>query len=211
MIEENLFIRRVLFVSFACYLDDANGAAVASRAMMEALARGGFAVEALSGPILECATEADLSAVLTARVLPIQIHGFDAWDAEARRPRPQAPNFACLELLGVPVTIMWGPTSPHAPSDDEQRGFLYLFDGVCSRFRPDVVVAFGGGLLIREVLRRAKVRGRPSCFRFTTLIITIPPRSPTSMRCLSPASTRPSIIAAISDSRARCCRTWLIS
>ena len=42
-------IRRILFATAHPYLDDTNGAAVASRAMMESLSRSGFAVEALSG------------------------------------------------------------------------------------------------------------------------------------------------------------------
>jgi hypothetical protein len=56
-------IRRLLFVSFACYLDDANGAAVASRAMMEALARRGLAGEVLCGPLFELNGETDLTSV----------------------------------------------------------------------------------------------------------------------------------------------------
>ncbi len=46
-------IRRILFVASNCYLDDSNGAAVASRGMMEALGRLGFAVEALTGSVVE--------------------------------------------------------------------------------------------------------------------------------------------------------------
>ena len=42
-------MRRVLLVTRGCYLDSSNGASIASRAMMEAWARQGFAAEALSG------------------------------------------------------------------------------------------------------------------------------------------------------------------
>ena len=69
-------IRRVLFVSFASYLDDANGASIASRAMMEALARRGFAVEVLCGPIRELNREFDLASVRTSedglRISPLR-------------------------------------------------------------------------------------------------------------------------------------------
>jgi hypothetical protein len=41
--------RRVLYITQGCYLDDSNGAAVASRAVMEALARQGFGTEVVSG------------------------------------------------------------------------------------------------------------------------------------------------------------------
>jgi hypothetical protein len=42
-------IRRVLFVSFACDLDDANGAGVASRAVMETPARRILSVDVPRG------------------------------------------------------------------------------------------------------------------------------------------------------------------
>ena len=44
---------KILFASQSCYLDSSGGAAVASRAMMEALDRRGFAVEALTGMMLD--------------------------------------------------------------------------------------------------------------------------------------------------------------
>jgi len=45
--------RRVLFFAHSCYLDDSNGATLASRATMETLSRHGLAAEALTGTILE--------------------------------------------------------------------------------------------------------------------------------------------------------------
>lgn len=58
------FIRRILFAARPCYLDDSNGAAVASRAMMEALGRLGFAVEVLCGAELELHQDFDPTAWL---------------------------------------------------------------------------------------------------------------------------------------------------
>ena len=82
---EGPIIRRVLFASFACYLDDANGAAIACRAMMEALARRGFSVEVLSGPVLERAVEVDLASWLAARGLPFDVQGGNSWGDFLRR------------------------------------------------------------------------------------------------------------------------------
>ncbi len=44
---------RALFVSRGCYLETSNGAAVATRSMMECLARHGCGAEALSGTLLQ--------------------------------------------------------------------------------------------------------------------------------------------------------------
>jgi hypothetical protein len=46
-------VRRVLFVSHTCYLDSSNGASVASRSLMECLARHGFAAAAMTGTALD--------------------------------------------------------------------------------------------------------------------------------------------------------------
>ncbi|MBX6315174.1 MAG: hypothetical protein IRY99_20030, partial [Isosphaeraceae bacterium] len=57
-------IRRVLFTTHACYLDDSNGAAVSSRDLMQMLARHGFAVEVLCGAQFDLDQEIDLAAWL---------------------------------------------------------------------------------------------------------------------------------------------------
>ncbi|MFI5456065.1 MAG: glycosyltransferase [Isosphaerales bacterium] len=159
----------MLFVSFACYLDDANGAAVASRAMMEALARRGFAVAVLCGPILELNSEIDLASFLTGRGLPVDRRGGDSWDVGSFGARPRAPLHLFLNANGVPITILSGSTRPRAPTDDEQQDFLWLFEEASARPRPEVVVSYGGGSLTREVLRRAKVRGAASVFTLHNL------------------------------------------
>jgi glycosyltransferase involved in cell wall biosynthesis len=156
--------RRVLFVSFASYLDDANGASVASRAMMEALARRGFAVEVLCGPILELNREIDLTSTLAARSLSVEVRGGDAWDVGFFGTRSAASDHMALNLNSVPVTILAGSALPHVPDEEECRAFLQWFERVWARLRPEVVVSYGGGWLTREILRRAKVRGAVTVF-----------------------------------------------
>jgi glycosyltransferase involved in cell wall biosynthesis len=159
----------VLFVSFACYLDDANGASVASRAMLEALARRGFAVEVLCGSILERPGERDLVSVLTARGSPVEIRGGDSWDVGAFGLRPLTPIHLRLEHRSVPITVLLGSTRPHAPTEDEYRNVLWLFEEAWARHRPEVVVSYGSGLLAREVLRRARSRGVATVFSLHNL------------------------------------------
>jgi hypothetical protein len=58
---------RVLFVSHGCYLEPSIGASVASRGLMECLARHGFAAEALSGTVLNSGGYDDPAAWLAER------------------------------------------------------------------------------------------------------------------------------------------------
>jgi glycosyltransferase involved in cell wall biosynthesis len=157
-------IPRLLFVSFACYLDDANGAAVASRAMMEALARRGFGVEVLCGPLLELKSEIDLPSSLIAKGLPVNLGRGDSRGAAAYEAPPCMPAHLFVNVNGVPITILTGSTRPRAPRDDDQLNFLSLFEVAWVMLKPEVIVSFGGGPLTREILKRAKARGAATVF-----------------------------------------------
>jgi|GEM_PF-430425 len=143
---------RVLFATRACYLDDSNGAAVASRAMMEALGRRGFAVEALSGVALDLRREVDPVGWLAERGLDFERGGGE-------------PANLRLNVRGVPVTLHLGPTIRSRTLDDAERGaFLRLFEAALERFRPGVVVSYGGDRINREVLATARARGIATVF-----------------------------------------------
>jgi glycosyltransferase involved in cell wall biosynthesis len=132
--------------------------------MMEALARRGFRVEVLCGPMLQLGQDLDLSAHLAARGLSFELQGGDLSAAGRLDGCAQAPLRASLELRGVPTTVLWGPTPPRPITDEQYQGFLRLFDDACTRLRPDVVVSFGGGTLTREIFRRAKGFGASTVF-----------------------------------------------
>lgn len=157
-------IRRVLFVTHSCYLDSSNGAAVASRAMMEALARWGWPVEVLCGSVLESRREEELADWLAARGWTCEEPG-GAWTVDARGVRADGPTHWRLVVGGVPVTIHQGPTTrPHLPDQDEAGEFLRLLDAAMERFRPEVLVGYGGDRLSRTVFARARARGLATVF-----------------------------------------------
>lgn len=156
-------IRRVLFAAHACYLDASNGAAVASRALMRALLRRGFVVEALSGAMLD----------INRRIGPHHfLHGITAetsgdfsFDFGARGFFTKLPAHHHLVDGGVPVTIHLGHESrPHDPDSIEMAEFLRLFDSVIDRFRPDIVVGYGGSRIAIETFFRARARGIATVF-----------------------------------------------
>jgi len=141
--------RRVLYVNRNCYLDDSNGAAVATRALLELLQRQGFAVEALTGAVVEVGQEVAPTDWLVARGLL----------SPDRGPAGASP-IAHRVVNGVPATILVGhPARGGDPTDDEYRDFLAILDQTLKRFRPDVLLNFGGDRLSNAIRARARRRG----------------------------------------------------
>ncbi len=157
-------IRRVLFVSWTCYLDDANGASVASRAMLEALVRLGFSVRVLCGPVLERRDERDIVSFLSGRGLSPDVRDCGSWQVGPIGLLPQLPRDLRLVVRGVPITVMAGSTQWRAPTDDQCREFLAFFDQVWDEHQPDMLITYGDRQPILEILSRAKARGATIVF-----------------------------------------------
>jgi len=156
---------RSLFVSHGCYLDDSNGAAVASRALMWALVRRGMAVEVLCGVMLDLDREVDPATWLAERGWATEERGEGAWSVDAAGVRAGIPPHFHLTAEGVPVTLHRSPsTRPHEPGDEECTEFLRLLDATLDRFRPDVLIGYGGSRIAAEGFRRARARGIATVF-----------------------------------------------
>lgn len=120
--------------------------------MMEALGRRGGAVEALSGVMLDLGREVDPVDWLAERGLEFEREGGE-------------PAHLRLNVRGVPITLHLGPTTRSRAVDDAERGeFFRLFEAALERFRPDVVVSYGGDRINREVLATARARGIATVF-----------------------------------------------
>jgi glycosyltransferase involved in cell wall biosynthesis len=133
--------------------------------MMEALARLGFAAEALTGTVLELGQDVDPETWLAGRGAAFEAGGGRVWTADARRLRADVPPHYRLTVRGVPVTLFRSATTrPHEPDDAEREDFLRLFDATLERFRPDVLVNFGGHRLEHEMRLRARARGAAVVF-----------------------------------------------
>lgn len=154
----------MLFAGFGCYLNDADGAAIANRAMLEALARGGWAVEAVSGPMIAVGDQVELADWLAARGYGGEVGGGDVLAVGPAGVVAATPLHLRLDARGVAVTILHGATAPRAPDEAERRDFLRLYEAALERFRPDVVASYGGGPLTRAILRIAKERGLATIF-----------------------------------------------
>ena len=156
---------RILFATRHGVLDDSNGAAVSSRELIQVLAGRGFGVEVLSSTTLELDSEVDPVAWLAERGLTAEEGHGHSWNIDPRGVHPEVPPHLRLMAAGIPVTLHRGPTTRrHAPDDEECRDFLRLFERTFARFRPDVVLGYGGDRLQGRIFAEARRRGAVTVF-----------------------------------------------
>ena len=145
---------RLLFASIHSYLDPSSGAALATRELLELLAGRGIDCRALSAGVLDYERETSLEEVLTTLELSARRVQADLWGGGSVR-------VVDLTVNGVRVAVL--PTSSsraeRSPDPGESAIFLNLADQVLERFRPDVMLTYGGHPACVELMRRARQRG----------------------------------------------------
>jgi Glycosyltransferase Family 4 len=160
-------VRRILHCARFFYCDSSNGAAAANRAMMECLAHQGFEVDVRCGSVVDVGYDRDPADLLASC-------GYDyEEDAEGDRrlmvgPAGLVASYPArmrTKVNCVPVTIYGRPTHRCAdPELAEFREFLFLAEAELDRFRPEVMVTYGGDALTLEILARARRRGIATVF-----------------------------------------------
>jgi len=145
---------RLLFASIHSYIDPSSGAALATRELLELLAARGWDCRALTCGVLDYQNETPLEDVLAAieRLTPRVGAGLS---------RGGEAEVFDLELDGVRVTLL--PTAfsraERAPGPREGALFLDLADQVLDRFRPEILLTYGGHPVCLELMRGARARG----------------------------------------------------
>ena len=146
----------LLFSSIHCYLDPSSGAALCTRELLELLAARGADCRVLTTGILDPERETSLDEVLATLELPTQ-------RLQAELGPGGSAEVIDLGVNGVPVTLM--PTvssrAERSPDPRESAIFLELADQVFDRFRPDVLLTYGGHPASLELMRRARQRPAP--------------------------------------------------
>jgi Glycosyl transferase 4-like domain len=145
---------RLLFSSIHCYLDPSSGAALCTRELLELLAARGADCRVLTTGILDPARETSLHEVLATLELPT-----GRFQAELGTGR--MVEVIDMRVNGVRVTRM--PTASsraeRSPDQRESAMFLKLVEQVFDRFRPEVLLTYGGHPASLELMRRARLRG----------------------------------------------------
>jgi glycosyltransferase involved in cell wall biosynthesis len=147
-------LERLLFASCHGYLDPSNGAATATRDLMELLTSLGVDCRVLSTGVFDYDRETPVETVLDALGAPAE-------RCAAPLSRGGVADVYDLTLSGVRVTLL--PTSSsrieRAPNRPETETFFDLADQVFERFRPQVLLTYGGHPLVLALMSRARQRG----------------------------------------------------
>src|SRR5437899_596326 len=149
---------RLLFCSYHCYWDPSSGAALCTRELLEMLAKRGWSCRVLCGPRLDFEHAPSLTELLGAQQIRFEV----------RQPEVGPVPFSVLHFRhgGVPVMIYDSPVGQplQAPTREEGLCFLALFERVLERFRPELVLTYGGHWLARETIACAKRHGAAVVF-----------------------------------------------
>ena len=145
---------RLLFASVHSYLDPSSGAATATRDLLEVLAERGHDCRVLSAGLLDYERDTPLEDVLSTLDVP--------FSRDAAK-RADGTGVAVLDLVlrGVRVTLMPIRSSrpDRSPDRAESLAFLDLAEQAFERFRPRVLLTYGGHPANLELMRRARLRG----------------------------------------------------
>jgi glycosyltransferase involved in cell wall biosynthesis len=147
-----------MFASYHCYYDPASGAAVCTRDLFAELAARGWRCGAFTGPYLDDPAATPIGEALRD------------WQGVTSAPGTAGSiRFAVHTTAGpsgFPVTV-FAPDPPvpaRLPNTEEQAGFLAILAEAVRRFRPDVVLTYGGDPASRGVVAVAKSAGAKVAF-----------------------------------------------
>lgn len=153
-----------MFFRRSFYFDSFNGAAIATRALLEYLSRQGFATEVLCGTIVDGDFEGDPLDWFSQRGWQFASSNGAAWTAIASGVRSTAPHLK-LRHNGVNVSVLRRDFHRYEDSTlAEAAEVLPLLDMLLESFKPDVLLTFGGDSLTRECISRARRRSVATVF-----------------------------------------------
>jgi len=146
--------RRILFASTHGYVDPSSGAALATRDILELLAARGADCRAFCAGTLDYQDQTPLASVL----VPL---GVEVRPAFASLSGGGEAEVFDLDLEGVKVGLLPTRSSlpDRSPDAAESRVFLDLAGQVLDRFRPDVMLTYGGHPANLDLMARARRRG----------------------------------------------------
>jgi glycosyltransferase involved in cell wall biosynthesis len=147
-------LERLLFASCHGYIDPSNGAATATRDLLELLAARGVDCRVLSTGVLDYHQETPLAPLL--ETLDVEVR-----DVRAGLSAGDSVDVFDFDLGGVHVTLL--PTASsrieRSPNRAEAEAFLDLACQVFDRFRPQVLLTYGGHPANLALMARARQRG----------------------------------------------------
>ncbi|HLH28617.1 MAG TPA: glycosyltransferase [Acidimicrobiales bacterium] len=160
-------VSRLLFASVHGYVDPSSGAATATRDLLGLLAARGTDGRVLSTGVLDYHREAGLDAILDELGVPVR-------SPDAALSSGGAVAVRDLELDGVRVTLL--PTASsrveRSPNRREASVFLDLASQALDRFRPQVLLTYGGHGANLALMGLARRKGVPVVFHLHNFAYT---------------------------------------
>ncbi|QJW94454.1 glycosyltransferase [Frigoriglobus tundricola] len=144
----------LLFASYHAYFDHSSGAALATRDLLENLAAHGWNCRVVCGPALDYQDGRGPAEVLHAHGIPHHLE-------RCAPPTGERYELFHFTLNGVPVSQYRPETfTPHRHATQaEGVPFLDVVSRACARFRPDVVLTYGGPPFAAHLMRRVQRAG----------------------------------------------------
>jgi len=128
--------------------------------MMEMLGRSGFTVEVVTSTSLEIHKGVELADWIAERGIAFQHADTSSYSVDVRGLRPNIPPHARLNVGDVPITLYRSASArSRETAGVEHAEFLALYEAALDRFRPDVVVNYGGDRLADAMRLMARERG----------------------------------------------------
>ncbi len=149
--------RKLLFCSYYSYLDHSSGAALATRDLLELLTQRGWECAVFSGPLLDDRTRS-IEDAMGLEKLPFQFRRAPAFGFPCTLYHAEMDE---VHYHGF-VPTSYGPLGD--PNKAEGQAFLHLFDSVLQRFRPDIVVTYGGQWVVSGIIQSTNQIGAKSVF-----------------------------------------------
>jgi hypothetical protein len=155
---------RLLFASIHSYLDPSSGAALATRELLELLTSRGIDCRVLTAGVLDYERDSTMDQVLAGLELPTS-------RVEAELRQGGTAEVVDLVLNGVRITLLPTRSSRAETSPDgrESAVLLALASQVFDRFRPDVLITYGGHPCSQDLMRLARSQGIAVVFQLLLL------------------------------------------
>ena len=149
---------RLLFSSYQCYCDPSNGAALCTRELLELLAQRGWSCRVLCGPRLDFEQGTRIAEFLQSQHIAFG----------QRQSTAGAVPFSVFHFRsgGVGVHIYESRAVPPFQPASRAEGvcFLALYEQVLERYRPELVLTYGGDWVAEQIIAQAKRRSIPVVF-----------------------------------------------
>ncbi len=167
---------RILFASPHCYIDPSSGAATATRDLLELLVENGHDCRAVTAGILDYHQETKVEEVLISLGMPMRWAQIDLRPGLVKGPThlanaPKQANVFDLKLNGVRATLLPTKSSNAKKALDQEESIAYLdlVDHAFERFKPHVVLIYGGHQQNLVMMKRARERGIATVFHLHNL------------------------------------------